>query len=466
MTAEIHEGPHPAGRYCLAMAKTTSDTGSGLRGRFWLQGEKEDKAVPGRLFLQAGANPRLELDEPLTPLTREIRRTKLADGGEAVTSTLIPPEELARQSLTIYGTLETGDLVTLPSAFTAGWTERGTGYRSHRLQAFYALLGDHVDGTDALFTSLRIRIRHLDAWANLPGFKLNPDLAAKKYTLSFEAPDVPPATMASGAQLAIEQETGWGPGLPTACGGQLERRLWLNVQGMPPTAYRDLDRKVVKPLMNLLTFAVGKECPLVEMMISAGPDHPWVTVHHAAMKAPAEEIVPAWNILLPMTEIGLGGVTAWLDSTASLGPLPSVVSRVVSSQDDTLEAQLLELTTVAEGLHRLLLDPQGMTYAKRLEGLAEHAEDAAPGATGKTAEWIRCVKVARNDFAHKLEHGFLDEDHAEEWAALLLSLQWLLTGTLLLKTGISPSALGTRIAAHQPYQMFLLQAQAWLPEVY
>jgi len=86
MTAEIRDGPHPAGRYCLATAPTTSDTVSGLRGRFWLQGEKEDNAVPGRLFLQAGANPRLELDEALTPLTREIRRTKLpasrsADGG-------------------------------------------------------------------------------------------------------------------------------------------------------------------------------------------------------------------------------------------------------------------------------------------------------------------------------------------------------------------------------------------------
>jgi hypothetical protein len=89
-----------------------------------------------------------------------------------------------------------------------------------------------------------------------------------------------------------------------------------------------------------------------------------------------------------------------------------------------------------------------------------------PGATGKTAEWVQRVKVARNDFAHKLEDGFLDEDHGEEWAALLLSLRWLLTGTHLLQTGISPTVLGTRIAAHQRYQMFLLQARTWLPEVY
>ncbi|MGH3275588.1 MAG: hypothetical protein ACRDNZ_14855, partial [Streptosporangiaceae bacterium] len=305
-----------------------------------------------------------------TPLMRETSCKQLPDGTEVRTSSPVPPQELAGQSLTIHGTLdETGEPVT-----------------------------------------------------------------------------------------------GWG--LPDARGGQLERRLWLDILGMPPTTYRDLDRKVVKPLMNLLTFAVGKECPLVEMEISAGSDHPWVSVHHAGMKAAAEEILPMPEILLPMSAIGLAGAATWLDATVSLGPLPSVVTRVVSADDDTLEAQLLELSTVAEGLHRLLIDPCKMTYAQRLESLAEQAKQAVPGATGKTAEWVQRVKVARNDFAHKLEHGFLDEDHAEEWAALLVSLRWLLTGTLLLQTGISPAALGSRIAAHQPYQMFLLQAPAWLPEVY
>jgi hypothetical protein len=235
---------------------TTSDTGTGLRGRFWLQGAPEGEAIPGRLLLEAGSNPLLELDEALTPLTREIRRTKLPDGGEAVTSTLIPAEELARQSLTIYGTLETGELVTLPSAFTAGWTERGTGYRSHRLQAFYALLGDHVDGAEALFTRVRVRIRHLDAWASLRGFTLTPDLAAGKFELAFEKPEVKSAALVSGARVALEQVTGWKG--PDVSGGMLERQVWLDVLDMPPATYRDIERTTVKPLMNLLTLSVWK----------------------------------------------------------------------------------------------------------------------------------------------------------------------------------------------------------------
>ena len=409
------------------MATTTSGTSTGLRGRFWLQGNSEGDGTPGRLFLMTGSHPLLELDELLTPLTRETGRRKLPDGTELVTSSLIPPQEWARQSLTIYGALETGELVTLPSAFTAGWTERGTGYKTHRLQSFYALLGDHVDGADALFTRVRVRIRHLDAWANLPGFALTPDLAAGKYTLAFEKPEVPPAALASCGRVAIEQVTGWeGPGVS---GGKLERQVWLDVLDVPPATYRDVERTIVKPLVNLLALSVSAECPVVAMEVSASPDHPWLTVHHAAMKPAAAAIIPLPRILLPLGEVGLAGVATWLDSTVRLGPLPSVVARAAATRDDPLETQLLELTTAAEGLHRLILpqrkrmtDEQAkearskaleaikellddirdavqaalnhltdQSYPRRLLDLAEHVGQAVPGVTGNTAQWKKRV---------------------------------------------------------------------------
>ena len=401
MTAEIHDSLYPAGRYCLGMATTTSETSTGLRGRFWLQGNSEGEGTPGRLFLVAGSHPLLELDELLTPLTRETGRRKLPDGTELVTSSLIPPQELARQSLTIHGALETGELVTLPSAFTAGWTERGTGYKSHRLQAFYALLGDHVHGAEALFTRVRVRIRHLDAWANLPGFTLTPDLAAGKYTLAFEKPEVPPATLASGGRVAIEQVTGWeGPGVS---GGKLERQVWLDVLDVPPATYRDIERTIVKPLMNLLTLSVSAECPVVAMEVSASPDHPWLTVHPAAMKPAAAAIIPLPRILLPLGEVGLAGVATWLDSVVRLGPLPSVVARAAATRDDPLETQLLELTTAAEGLHRLILpqrkrmtDEQAKeARSKALEAIKELLDDVAtPSRQPLTTSPTRAIPAA------------------------------------------------------------------------
>lgn len=481
---------------------TTSGTGPGLRGRFWLQGMPESEAITGRLFLEAGSHPLLELDGALTPLTQETSRRRLPDGSEVVTSTLIPPQELAGQSLTIHGDLETGELVTLPSAFTAGWTERGTGYQSHRLQAFYALVGDHVNGTDALFTRVRVRIRHLDAWASLRGFAFTPDPAAGKYTLAFEKPEVPQAAQASGARVALEQVTGWEG--PDVSGGRLERKVWLDVLDVPPATYRDIDRTIVKPLVNLLTLSVSPECPVIALEVSADPDQPWLTVHSAAMKPAAEAIIPLPRILLPLAETGMEGVAKWLDSVVRLGPLPSGVARAASTRDNPLETQLLELTTAAEGLHRLILpqrkrmtDDQAQearnkaleaikglvddvrdavqaalghltdqSYPRRLLDLAEHVGQAVPGVTGNTALWKKGVVNARNGFAHALEHGFLNQDNAEGSIAVLQSLRWLLTGLLLLQTGVGPDTLGHRFKDHESYQLFLAQARTWLPVVY
>ena len=484
------------------MVTTANGPDAGLRGRFWLQGDPEDKAIPGTLFLRPGDHPLLELDGALTPFMRETSRQKLPDGTEVRTSSPIPEEELTGQSLTIHGTLDkTGEDVTLPSAFTIGWT-MGVGPTYHRLQAFYALLGAHVDGGDARFTSVRLRIRHLDAWANLPGFRVAPGSADGSWTLAFEPPDVPPAAMANGARIVLEQVT--GVSTPTTRGGQLERHLLLDVTDMPPTTYRDLDRTIAKPLMTLLTLAVGKECPLVEMMLSTGLDNLWLTVHNAALRAPADEIIPLPRILLPMAEIGLQGIATWLESSPNLGPLPSVVARA-SAQDDPLEAQLLELTSTSEGLHRLLRPGQkrmtraqarearakaveavadldedvskavqdalnhltDQSYPRRLLDLAEQVKEAVPGVTGDSREWKMQVSNTRNNLAHKLERGFFEDDvDAQESVVVLLSLKWLLTGLLLLQTGISPVVLGSCIGSHQPYRFFLTQARAWLPAVY
>jgi len=481
----------------------TSDGGPGLRGRFWLQDATEVEAIPGRLFLESGSHPLLEVDGLLTPVVQETSRTKLPDGTEVVTSSPISSLELAAQSLVIHGVLESGKRVTLPSAFTAGWTERGFRHRSQRLKAFYALVGDQVNGADALFTGARIRIRHLDAWACLRGFTFTPAMDAAKYTLAFEEPEVPVATLANGARIALEQVI-YLRGFDVVAGGKLEREVWLKVTDMPPATYRDSARTIVKPLMNLLTLCVSEECPVVALEVSAGPEDPWLTVHSAAMRPAAEEIVPLPRILLPRADIGMTGVATWLDTVVRLGPLPSVVGRAAASRDDPLETQLLELTTVTEGLHRLLLpqrermtpgqasDARGkaleavkdlgddvregvqaalghltdQSYPRRLLDLAEHAGPAVPGVTGDTAQWKKRVVSIRNRFAHSLEHGFLDEDNTNESAAVLGSLRWLLTGLLLLQTGIDTRTLSRRFMDHERYQLFLEQAQIWLPAVY
>ena len=445
----------------------------------------------------------LEVDGSLVPLMRETGRQDLPNGQAVRTSSPVPAEELFAQSLTVHGTLDAGEPVTLPEAFTIGWTMRANGNHSHRLQTTHAMLGDHVDGADALFTRVCVRIRHLDAWANLTGFSIKPGSTPGSWTLSYEPAGFSSATMASGAQISLAPSTTWRT--PTVLGGRLERSLWLQVLSVPPTTYRELDRKIVMPLMNLLSLAVGKECPLVEMMISTDSDHPWLTVRTASMKAAAEDIIPWPDILLPFAAIGIGGVAAWLDATAGLGPLPAVIARVATSEDNPLEIGLLELTSAAEGLHRLLRPRQRRmtkkqarearakaveaihdldedvrdaveaalshltdpSYPRRLLDLADQVKKAVPGVTGNTQEWKKRVTNARNNLAHKLEKGFLEDDlDTQESVILMLSLRWLLTGLLLLRTGVRPTELGHRLSGHQPFHFFLRQAQSWLPAVY
>jgi len=92
--ARVHTPPvrtahrtHRRLRDDLSMATTTSGTGPGLRGRFWLQGTPEGRSDPPVAYSWGlGLNPLLELDEVLTPMTRETSRRKLPDGSEGVTS--------------------------------------------------------------------------------------------------------------------------------------------------------------------------------------------------------------------------------------------------------------------------------------------------------------------------------------------------------------------------------------------
>lgn len=49
---------------------------------------------------------------------------------------------------------------------------------------------------------------------------------------------------------------------------------------------------------------------------------------------------------------------------------------------------------------------------------------------------------------------------------LLRTLRWVLTGALLLQTGLEPARLGGRVQQHEPYRFLLRQAQRWLPDLY
>lgn len=448
-----------------------------LVGRFWLAHDDQHK-LPGRLILAEGASPRLELDESLTPLLRELDRQEHPDG--TVVHCVLADDGPDSESLVVHGKLDDGSLVTLVDAFTVEREHallEPAGQNRQSLQARSALLGGHMATRNELYTQIRLQLRHLDAWA-LPGFTVG----SKQVSL------------VGGGRLDLEQASN---------GGGIGGVLWLRIADLPPMTADALDRRFVTPLVTLVTLATDTDCPPVAVELAPGPDQPWLRVHHSGLRAAAEEAFPAHKQLLPLAALGLDRVGTWLGAVEPLGPFPPVVAAASVRPGRTLETQLLELATVAEGLHeRRFPDSRGLppeqaqaarqaartavagldekvrtaidsalkcleypSFPQRLEELATCIAAAMPGVTGRTNRWKRCVTDARIDFAHR-RYDFLETARINELLALLGSLRWLLTGLLLLRTGLPPDELAARVEKHQPYMLFRRQAHEWLPWVF
>lgn len=445
-----------------------------LVGRFWLADDDQHK-VSGRLTLAEGASPRLELDESLTPPIKELDRQEQPDG-TVVRTSVLAEDGPDSESLAVHGKLDDGALVTLVDAFTV---ERkltlfapDAGQNRQSLTARSALLGGHMATGSEVYTQIRLQLRHLDAWA-LPGFTVGSQQVS----------------LAGGGRLDLEQASN-GDGI----GGV----LWLRIVDLAPMTAADLDRRFVTPLATLLTLATDTDCPPVAVELAPGPDQPWLRVHHSGLRAAADEAFPTHKQLLPLAALGLERVGTWLGAVEQLGPLPPVVAAASVGPGRTLETQLLELATVAEGLHQRRfpdsrrLSPEQAEAAREaatnavaefdekvrtaIENALKHLEDpsfrqslkelaacvasAMPGVTGRTNHWKQRVTDARNDFAHR-SYDPLEPPRINQLLAVLHSLRWLLTGLLLLRTGLPSDELAAHVEDHQPYMLFRRQAHEW-----
>lgn len=479
-----------------------------LSGRFWLADAEEQK-VTGRLTL-GSEGPRLELDGTLTPGMR-LKSVAAAEDGSTLSSTYVPVLE-EDELLTVHGEVDSGvgiERVTLVDGITTSrrrYNLLSPGADRQRLQGLYAIRGGHVAGKDELLTQVRVRLHHLDEWASLGGF--GQEFDQDKSSLIFEQPKVPPVPLHNGGRLDLQQVLAWH--FSDVLGGGLTRTVWLRAVNLPPTRWRELDRGLVTPLSTLLTLAVDADCPPVQVEVATGLDSGWLSIHSSGLRPPPDRPVPADRMLLPLAVLGLPGVAAWLDRVETLGPLPPVVAAAVAGPPRTVETGILDLTTAAEGLARRLwpdwnrlteeeaaaaletalaaVAKQGdevvdavrgalqhlreASYPKRLLRLAERADDVVPKVVGRRTDegrpsrWKNAVVGARNDFAHRLDRGWLDEQRLDQYLAVIGSLRWLLTAVLLLETGLPADTLADRFAHHQRYLLFLRQARKWHPGVY
>lgn len=265
-----------------------------------------------------------------------------------------------------------------------------------------------------------------------------------------------------------------------------------------------MDRRLLNPLSTVVTLAADADCMPLAVEVKVGAHEPWLSLRAERPRPVA--LRPRWaaSMLVPLAVLGLEGAGAWLGEVERLTPVPPVVASARIGPRRSLEARVLELCTVAEGLDRRLrpgkLRPEAAaialardealaglgghapsvvkvlkdalqhaqepSYRQRLKSLSERAAEAVPGVTGRRAAWVSAVVDTRHEFAHQSRTGFLDESRVDRYVAVQESLRWLLTGVLLLETGMPASTLGARFQQHMPYQLFLEQAPDWLPAVY
>ena len=462
-------------------------------GTFWLASDDPEQAVHG-VLRRTASNLTLEVYESLTSLLREVRRSQLPDGSVAV-DYAFADDEPEERDLVIHGRLDNGVAVTLVDCFTSA--RRG---ETQTLSPLYMLYGLHASGGDAVFTKARVRLRHLDEWLSLPGFRLDvqPDSTS---TLSYSRPVTEQVALGSGGRLSVHLEQ--KAAAVTATGGSITRNAAFQVEPREPLSWREIGRSVVVPLQTLLSLCTLRECPpgLVQVEQTGTG---WATVISRRMSAGASPITTTTHhFLVSFSDIRLHGVARWLDSVERLGPLPPVVARAIADRSSVmLETQLLELTTVAEGLHRRLFpnatrmsdaianrvrqatsdalcaeaeETQSVVtgmfrhltepgYNARMKDLAALAEPLLPFVTGKTNRWSRRVEESRNTFAHR-SHGFLEHDVDEE-LTIAESLSWVLAGVLLAQAGCTHTTVNDDPTLVQPYAYFMKRAKRRLPHVF
>lgn len=472
-------------------------------GSFWLADAPEN-VLRGRLVLDGEDSPSLDLDGSLTPWLQERSRSTQPDGSPL--RTLVPSADGPEfESWVVHGELDTGEPVTLVDAFTVARSGSPLPFGPtsvQRLRASYVVRGGLVSGRNQAYTRLRVRLRHLDAWAQLPGFAVAA-APPNGQSLTYQPSALAAVSLPDGALLDLDEQIELS--LDELSGGRLHRQLWLRLRELPPTTFRVLDRTLITPMSSLLTLAVDSDCSPVAIQVATDAAGPWLSIlHHSQLVTESATRWPAHRMLAPRTVLGLEGVVGWLAQVDRLGPLPPVVADLVAGTRHTLETQLLELATVAEGLHRRLfagerrlteqqeiaallavqqtvagLDEKSAaavrsavehlaepSYPMRLQQLAGLAEPIAPGLTGTTNRWKRKVADTRIEFAHRISGSFLTEGSVDELLAVLLSLRWLLTVVLLQQTGVGSEILAARLRSHQAHQLFLQQAARWLPKVY
>lgn len=422
-------------------------------GTFWLAASPEH-VTGGYLEVAGNGRSRVAVTPAFYP-GFELEIDSVDPNGTTISHPVFTPD---RGPQTLHGWVDSSGGAPVPvsllQAHATNWSEK-----TQTFKPLWTLVGAHI-GRDSAFPGIRVRL---------------PGIGATNFD-----------------ELSLS-----GGGTVRGADG------WFEINGLPDGTYYELGRTIVRPLCTLLTLASGRPVRPLAIQVSDGASG-WWPVHALSghiEQAPVQPVQP----LIEPSDLTLPVVATWLDRAPSLGPLPGAFASVLET-DLSVEAQALILTTVAEGLHRMLypntrrfsvehaeivrraaveavrrVDEDESTadavngflshvyevsYAKRLQELASRAEELVPGITGNTARWKALVYGIRNKYAHQTSADWMEEKDLDRVLTTAQSLRWVLRLLLLDQASLNSELLGHRFRDHQPYQFFIANAAQWRPTVY
>lgn len=422
-------------------------------GEFWLASSPSNR-TEGHVVVQPTGRSKVRVRPEFYPAF-ELEVISVAPDG---TTRSHPKPSPDPGPLTLHGLLERQGQEPLPVSLVQAHATHWSG-GMQTFEPMWTLIGDHVDKDDR-FQGIRVRLPHYGE-AN---------------------------------SEAVPMESG---GTVRVTNG------WVELEGLPARKYHELGRTVVRPLCTLLALARGSAVRPSAVEVSGDPGV-WCPVHagtrgvHSRASADLEQLIPTSHLSMKV-------LATWLERAHALGPLPGAYISVLEI-DLSVDAQALILTTVAEGLHRVLyphtlrfsvehgvmvreaaveavrlVDQNASTvdavsgflshvhevsYAKRLDELASRAEELVPGVTGKTSKWKKLVYETRNSYAHQTSADWMEEDDLDRVLTTAQSLRWILRLVLLDQAGLDAQLLLDRFTRHQRYKFFLTHAAQWQPQVY
>jgi hypothetical protein len=426
-----------------------------FEGVFW-QIETPERQVRGVLELRDGEDPVLETVGAIFD-ERAYRITISEHGGVTIAHSGNPDDLVADfQPRNIHGQLSDGRRVSLveaqggadPNSFM------GRQYRQRFRRVRHAVMNEHVDGDAQRYEGFKFEVRGSGWWRR-------PDEEAQTE---------------DGSRLRVTWED--------------DTRSFEFFPASPLT-FREVDPTVLNPITTLMSLVTDNPAAIGGMHVRLAKDGPWRKVYEAE-----ESIGRTSHPLLDTTHLTADRFAKWIDVRTRTSGLDAAAITVLDGI--AVEAQVLTLAAVAEGLHRKLFDDEKRvpalepgdvtqarraarkaavdrvrdidrsgrdplteadfaefeqaindafsflneaTFRSRMTDLIEDAQGSIPNIAVNFSDWPAAVKDARHKLAHEGTGAGGDLQFVDLLIALGYSIAWVLRTVLLKQAGFDPPTL-------------------------